>query len=57
MIEIAHLAEQLKELIERAPIPLMMLIVPGFIIGLATVATAIATIIEQQIPTEHGDHH
>ena len=57
MIEIAHLAEQLKELIEHAPIPLMMLIVPGFIIGLATVATVIATLIEQQIPTEHVDHH
>ena len=56
MIEIAHLAEQLKELVERVPVPLMMLVVPGLIVGLATVATAIATVIEQQIPTEHGDH-
>lgn len=56
MIEAAHLAEQLKELIESVPIPFMMLIVPGFIIALATVAIAIATFIEQQIPTEHSDH-
>lgn len=56
MIEIARLAQDLKEIIESAPVPLMLVAVPGFIIALATVAIAIATFIEQQIPIEHGDH-
>ncbi len=57
MIEIAELAIRLKEIIEAAPIPLMLVLVPGFIIGLATVAIAVATFIEAQLPPEEVEQH
>ncbi len=56
MIEIAELAEQLKDVIEAAPVPLLMVMVPGAIICLATVAVAIATIIERLVPAAE-EHH
>ena len=56
MIELARLAIELKDFIETVPIPVILVVVPVFIIALATVATAVATFIEAQIPIDPGHH-